>query len=41
MFKKIDRVSHIGYTWKVADGTSDVRGGVDPLLVRSLVSLTC
>ena len=44
---KIDRVLHIGCTWKAAGdaddvwgGVGDVRGGAVPLLVGSLASPT-
>ena len=34
---KVDRVLHMGYAWEATSGADDVRGGVGPLLVRSLV----
>jgi hypothetical protein len=38
---KVDRVLHIGCVWEVASSVGDVRGGVGPLLVCLLASLTC
>ena len=45
---KIDRVLHMGCAWEATDGADDVRGDVgdvrgdvDPLLVRSFASPTC